>query len=63
VRDGSLSIVTARRDGREHEVWYLNVSNRLTDLLSGLADATAEESSLADLLEEQLALRRKLEER
>lgn len=63
VRDGSLSIVTARRHGREHEVWYLNVNNKLTDLLHGLGDAAENESSPADLLEEQLRLRSKLEER
>ncbi len=63
VKDGSLSIVTARRDGREHEVWYMRTDNALTNMLHELADATGEQSSWADLLEEQMTLRSKLEDR
>ena len=63
AKDGSLSIVTARQDGQEHEVWYMRTGNALTDLLHEIADATGAQSSAADLLEEQLTLRRKLEER
>lgn len=63
VKDGSLSIVTARRGGNEHEVWYMRTGNALTDLLHEIADATSEQSSWADLLEEQMTLRSRLEDR
>lgn len=63
VRDGSLAIVTARLGGKEHEVWYLNVSTPLTELLQEIINATGPESSWADLLEEQVTLRSKLEDR
>lgn len=63
VRDGSLAIVTARRDGEEHEVWYMRVRNPLVDLLGDVIDGMGEQSTWADLLEEQVTLRGKLEER
>lgn len=50
-RGGAVSIVTARQDGRVHEVWYVNVNNDLTDLLYRITPdepvATTPEEDLA----------------
>jgi hypothetical protein len=67
ARDGSLLIVTVRKDGQVHEVWYENVQNSLTDLLKSISTGkpsqrTTEEelTDLEKLLKEQQDLAERL---
>lgn len=66
AKDGSLTIVTIRREGQMHEVWYENIHNSLTDLLHSISPTEPVEktvgehlSSLTDIITELKELQEK----
>lgn len=63
TRDGSLLIVTAQRGDAQHEVWYQNISTKLTEKLWAIrSEIDPNERSLTKLLDNMQRLNKKLED-